>query len=88
MPMERPMEVMVATEAILLARCQERTGDIPVTPETDLLEGGLLDSILVMDLVSSVEKQFAVTIGCGDISPRNFRSIRALAALVESRRAA
>ena len=78
MSMELP-PTQVPTEAILLARCQERLrGEAAITPQTDLLENGYLDSILVMDLVALAEKQFAVTIEFDDISPQNFRTILAL----------
>jgi acyl carrier protein len=60
---------------------------MPITVETDLLAEGLLDSLLVMDLANSIEREYGVSINNADISPRNFRTVRALAALVQSRRA-
>ena len=72
----------------LVQWCKGRLGaGTPVTAETDLLAEGLLDSLLVMDLVNSIEREYGVTIDNAEISPRNFRSVRALAALVRSRRA-
>jgi acyl carrier protein len=56
--------------------------DDSLTVETDLLDAGYLDSLLIMDLVASVEKQYEISIDIEAISPHNFRSVRSLAALV------
>ncbi len=70
----------------LLRLCNTRLRPkAPITAETGLLEQGLLDSLLVMDLVNSIEKQFGISIENAEISPRNFRTVRALAVLVASR---
>lgn len=58
----------------------------PPTAETDLLESELLDSLLVMDLVAHIESAYGVRLENADISPRNFRTVTALAALVAQRR--
>jgi len=53
-----------------------------VTPATDLLEEGLLDSLLLMDLIFHVEEQFDVRFDGDDVNPDNFRSIGAIVDLV------
>lgn len=76
-------------EAGLLQLCNSRLRPaVPITTETRLIEQGLLDSLLVMDLVSTIEKQFGVSLDNSAISPRNFRNVRALAAMVTSQLAA
>ena len=57
----------------------------PITAETNLLDEGYLDSLLVMAMVVYIEEQFGVTIDSTEISPRTFRSVRTLAALVAAR---
>lgn len=57
---------------------------VPITAETDLIDSGYLDSILVMDVVLSIEKQYGVVIDSSEISPRHFRSVRTLAKFVSS----
>ena len=54
--------------------------------DTDLLEDGLLDSLLVMDLVAHVERCYAVRLENTDIAPANFRTVERLAGLVAVRR--
>jgi acyl carrier protein len=53
--------------------------------ETDLIESGWLDSILVMDLVCFLEARFQCRMQPTDISPRNLRSVRCLAHYVHER---
>ena len=69
----------------LLQWCNNRfRSPAPITAETNLLESGYLDSLLVMDVVLSIEKQYGVAIDSSEISPRHFRSVKTLAALVAS----
>ncbi len=58
----------------------------PVSEETDLLEEELLDSLLVMDVVAHVESAYGVRLGEGDIAPRNFRTVAAIADLIGRKR--
>jgi acyl carrier protein len=64
-----------------------RTGE-PIAAETDLLDAGYLDSLLLMELVVTLEEQYGVSIGSDEVSPQNFRSIRALASFIVGRSAA
>jgi acyl carrier protein len=50
--------------------------------ETDLIQAGWLDSLLVMDLVRFVQSRFGVAMAPGDINPDNLRSVRCLARCV------
>lgn len=56
--------------------------------DSDLLESGHVDSLLVMDLVAFIKVQFDVTLSAPDLAPRNFRSVARLSELVTSRRPA
>jgi acyl carrier protein len=70
----------------LLQWCNKRfSAPAPLSAETDLLDSGYLDSLVVMDLVLAIEKQFGVALDSSDISPRHFQSVKALAAFVYSR---
>jgi len=52
-----------------------------------LLERGLLDSLSILKIVTFCEESFGITIPDTDVLPDHFDSIRAIATLVESRRA-
>lgn len=58
-----------------------------VKPATDLLESGLLDSLLLMDLVFHVEEAYRIRFESDEINPANFRTITAIAKLVLARSA-
>lgn len=51
--------------------------------DTDLLASGLLDSFDIVNLVSQLEEAFTVEIEPADIVPENFRTVAAIAALME-----
>jgi acyl carrier protein len=53
-----------------------------VTRDTDLLDGGLLDSLLLTDLILHIEGQHAIEFDSGHVSPANFRTVSAIAGLV------
>jgi acyl carrier protein len=53
-----------------------------------LLEKQVLDSFGMLKLISLIEEEFDVTIDDEDVVPDNWRSIRHIAGLVESKQAA
>jgi methoxymalonate biosynthesis acyl carrier protein len=57
-------------------------------PEEDIFALGFVNSLLAMQLVNFVEKEFALTIEDEDLDLANFRSLRAIDALIERKRAA
>jgi acyl carrier protein len=59
-----------------------------ITTDTDLLDAGYLDSLMLMELVVSLEEQYGVAVDSEEVSPQNFRSIRSLASFVAERSAA
>jgi methoxymalonate biosynthesis acyl carrier protein len=57
-------------------------------PEEDIFALGFVNSLLAMQLVNFVEKEFGVTVEDEDLDLANFRSLQAMDALVERKRAA
>jgi len=57
-----------------------------VDPEENLIERGILESLLVMDLILFMETRFGVHLGPDDITPGNFRTVKSLARLIRSKR--
>lgn len=53
------------------------------SPDTDLIEGGLLDSLALVELLFALEREFAVTIALENLDIDSFRSIRSIAGFVE-----
>jgi methoxymalonate biosynthesis acyl carrier protein len=57
-------------------------------PDEDIFALGFVNSLLAMQLVNFVEKDFGVTLTDEDLDLDNFRSLAAMDALVERKRAA
>ena len=45
------------------------------TLQTDLLETGMLDSLLLMDLIFHIEESYGVRFDSDQVNPSNFRTI-------------
>lgn len=65
--------------------CKEAPPDVDLEVRTDLIGSGVLDSLLIMDVMAFIELSFAVRIQAADVSPRHFGSVAALTELVMSR---
>ncbi|RTL52927.1 MAG: acyl carrier protein, partial [Bradyrhizobiaceae bacterium] len=59
-----------------------------LTNDTDLLDEGLLDSLMLVDLIFRLEERYGVRLGGDQVSPGNFRSVRTIADLVHQQDAA
>ena len=57
----------------------------PVSPQTDLVTSGILDSMLIVDLISHVEKRYGIAFDSSDITPAVFQNVASLAAVIASR---
>ena len=51
--------------------------------DDDLFGKGYVNSLFAMELVLFVEREFALTVENADLDPDNFRSVNAIAALVD-----
>lgn len=54
-----------------------------ITDSADLLESGIIDSLGVLDLVTFLQQEFAVSVDDDDLTPDNFKSIECMAQFVE-----
>lgn len=70
------------TKEKVTAVLQKINSDIK-NDDTDLLTAGLLDSFDIVNLVSRLEETFGVEIEPTDIVPENFRTVSAIAVLME-----
>jgi methoxymalonate biosynthesis acyl carrier protein len=57
-------------------------------PDEDIFALGFVNSLLAMQLVAFVEKEFGVAVGDEDLDLDNFRTINAIASLVARKRGA
>jgi acyl carrier protein len=52
----------------------------------NLFAGGVLDSMMAVELVAFLEKAFAITLDDDDLELANFRSVEGMLALVQRKR--
>lgn len=70
-------------ERLLLERVQSQQALCgPVDVTTDLIDSGLLDSLLMLDLVIFLQSTFQIQIAPREIAPGNFRTVQTIAAWV------
>lgn len=50
--------------------------------DTGLLEGGILDSLGILDVVSFLEAEFTIVVSDDELVPENFQTLGALSAFV------
>jgi acyl carrier protein len=73
------------TEKKVLYWLQEvggKASGAPITPETELLENGVLDSVGILNLVSFLEEQFGLTVPFEAFVPENFKTPATITAMV------
>ncbi len=75
-------------EADILQFVQARCPQSQLSVGTDLLDEGILDSLLLVDLIFRLEERYGVRLGGDQVSPGNFRSVQAIADLVQKQDAA
>ena len=52
------------------------------SPRMDLLESGLLDSLLLVDLIFHIEETYGVRFDSDQVNPSNFRSVEDIVGVV------
>jgi D-alanine--poly(phosphoribitol) ligase subunit 2 len=81
----------VATEGVTdrVQRLFVETLNLQVpSPETDLIEGGLLDSLALVELLFALEREFEVTIALEELDIDSFRTVNRIAGFVNGGRPA
>ncbi len=53
------------------------------SPGHDLIDGGLLDSLALVELLFAIEREFEVTIALEDLDIDTFRTVSSIAGFVE-----
>lgn len=68
----------------LLKLLKEVRPDVDFENETELIEDGILDSMDVVSIISSIDDVFGVQIRITELDPENFNSVENLWSLINS----
>jgi acyl carrier protein len=52
------------------------------SPEADLIDGGLIDSLALVELLFAIEQRFAVDLALDELDVENFRTLHRLASVI------
>jgi len=58
---------------------------LPLSNDTSLLEGGILDSLSLLRLVVFLEERFKITVGEADLLPENFETVNSICSYLRAR---
>ena len=58
--------------------------DVDYENETEMIDGGILDSFDIIGIVSELNDAFGIDISFDEIEPENFNTLDAIVSLVES----
>ncbi|MBS7339854.1 MAG: phosphopantetheine-binding protein [Suilimivivens sp.] len=67
----------------LISILEEIREDIDFADTTDLIDGGILDSFDILQIISALNEAYDISIPAAEIIPANFNSAEALLAMVE-----
>lgn len=70
-------------EQKILALLTEEYPDIDFTASNSLVDDGILDSLTITEIITSLSMEFGITIPYEEIIEENFNSIAGLARMVE-----
>lgn len=71
----------------LLKLLSEEYPEIDFEASEELVDDGILDSLVIVGVISTITMEYGITIPYEDIIPENFNSLDAMAALVSRLRA-
>ncbi|WP_053951082.1 acyl carrier protein [Candidatus Thioglobus autotrophicus] len=75
----------IINELIEFVNLHYSVGDVNVTPETNLIVSGVIDSIQVIELIVYIEKKYNIEFTEDDLLDSEFASIAGLTELILSK---
>ncbi len=78
-------DVKTKIRDFILSNLAERRGVTSIGDDDSLLETGVVDSLGIFLIVTFLEESFHVGVADDEITPENFRTLRVIAEMVESK---
>lgn len=79
------MTMLPALEKFIVTEIAADLGKKSLSPDEDLLEQRVIDSLGILKLVSFLEKSHGIQIMDGEIVPENFQSLNSIVRFVEEK---
>jgi acyl carrier protein len=79
------MSILKDLERVLLSEIAVDLNRKSLTPEEDLLEQGIIDSLGIMKLILYMEDTFGIVIADEDVVPENFQCLNSMVKYVEAK---
>ena len=80
------MEIIPTLKHFLSTEITAATRNIQeIDPDEDLLAEGIIDSMILLKLVSFIEETFSVKVLDEDVTHENFRSFKSIEAFIEQK---
>ena len=76
------MEVLTQLTDFILSELGEERQLESLAPDDDLIKGGIVDSMGVLQVVSFIEQTYDLQVADEEITVENFRTIHAIAKLI------
>ena len=80
------MGIATDVEQFIVGEIAAGRGIDSLAYDQDLLEGEVIDSLGIVELISFLEGKYAIKVGDEDLDPENFRSVDRIVAFVEGKR--
>jgi acyl carrier protein len=81
------MEILNQLTDFILSELGEDREVESIAPDDDLIKGGIVDSMGVLQVVNFIEQTYGIQVADEDITVENFRTIQAIARLIGQKRA-
>jgi acyl carrier protein len=79
------MNILEQLERILVTEIAVNLGKKTLSPDEDLLENGVIDSLGIMKLVVFMEENIGIKVDDEDIVPENFQTLNNMVKFVEQK---
>lgn len=80
------MSIPLEVEQFIVNDIAAGRGIDSIAHDSDMLAGGVIDSLGITELIAFLERKYAVKVDDDDIDAENFRSIDSIVAFVERKR--
>ena len=81
------MSIAIEIEQFIVTDIAAGRGFESIAPDRDLLSDSIIDSLGIVELITFLERSYAIKVDDDDVDAQNFRTIESIAAFVEGKRA-